>query len=175
MLARQGRPGGRRILDIPLGASINIVRRLLKFDGKPVVLDEIYLPGDVFQGLTLEILQNNQDSLYTLFETRFGVRMIRAEERIRAVAADRASPNCCRSMRAARCCRWNASLTPTATSRSSGAAACIPRRALLPERVELIPPAGREDGIPEAIILVLSGYRGALCCAAQRREKKMSE
>lgn len=80
-----------RILDIPLGASINIVRRLLKFDGKPAVLDEIYLPGDVFQGLTLEILQNNQDSLYTLFETRFGVRMIRAEERIRAVAADRAS------------------------------------------------------------------------------------
>lgn len=80
-----------RILDIPLGASINIVRRLLKFDGKPVVLDEIYLPGEVFQGLTLEVLQSNQDSLYTLFETRFGVRMIRAEERIRAVAADRAS------------------------------------------------------------------------------------
>jgi GntR family transcriptional regulator len=67
-----------------------IVRRLLRFDGKPVVLDEIYLPGEVFQGLTLEVLQDNQDSLYTLFETRFGVRMIRAEERIRAVAADRA-------------------------------------------------------------------------------------
>ncbi|HNQ58835.1 MAG: GntR family transcriptional regulator [Burkholderiales bacterium] len=80
-----------RILDIPLGSPINIVRRLLKFDGKPVVLDEIYLPGDVFQGLTLEVLQNNHDSLYTLFEARFGVRMIRAEERIRAVAADRAS------------------------------------------------------------------------------------
>ncbi|MBL8503085.1 MAG: GntR family transcriptional regulator [Rhodocyclaceae bacterium] len=80
-----------RILEIPLGASINIVRRLLRFDAKPVVLDEIYLPGEVFQGLTLEVLQDNQDSLYTLFETRFGVRMIRAEERIRAVAADRAS------------------------------------------------------------------------------------
>jgi len=80
-----------RILEIPLGASINIVRRLLRFDTKPVVLDEIYLPGEVFQGLTLEVLQDNQDSLYTLFETRFGVRMIRAEERIRAVAADRAS------------------------------------------------------------------------------------
>ncbi len=60
-------------------------------NGKPVVLDEIYLPGEVFQGLSLEVLQNNQDSLYTLFETRFGVRMIRTEERIRAVAADRAS------------------------------------------------------------------------------------
>jgi GntR family transcriptional regulator len=80
-----------RILDIPLGASIIIVRRLLKFNGKPVVVDEIYLPGEVFLGLTLEVLQNNQDSLYTLFETRFGVRMIRAEERIRAVAADRTS------------------------------------------------------------------------------------
>ncbi len=80
-----------RILDIPLGSPITIVRRLLKFDGKPVVLDEIYLPGEVFQGLTLEVLQDNEDSLYTLFETRFGVRMIRAEERIRAVAADRAS------------------------------------------------------------------------------------
>jgi len=80
-----------RILDIPPGAPITIVRRLLKFDGKPVVVDEIYLPGEIFQGLTLEILQDNQDSLYTLFETRFGVRMIRAEERIRAVAADRSS------------------------------------------------------------------------------------
>lgn len=80
-----------RILDIPLGAPIIIVRRLLKFDGKPVVLDEIYLPGEIFQGLTLEVLQENQDSLYTLFETRFGVRMIRAEERIRAMAADRAA------------------------------------------------------------------------------------
>jgi len=29
--------------------------------------------------------------LYSLFETRFGLRMIRAQERIRAVAADRAA------------------------------------------------------------------------------------
>ena len=66
-------------------------RRLLKFDGKPVVVDEIYLPGEIFHGLSLEVLQDNQDSLYTLFEARFGVRMIRAEERIRAVAADRSA------------------------------------------------------------------------------------
>ena len=78
-----------RILDIAPGAPIIIVRRVLKFDGKPVVLDEIYLPGEIFQGLTLEVLQESRDSIYSLFETRFGVRMIRAEERIRAVAADR--------------------------------------------------------------------------------------
>mgnify|MGYP000954307732 FL=1 len=80
-----------RILDIAPGAPITIVRRVLKFNGKPVVLDEIYLPGEIFQGLSLEILQEYQGSIYSLFETRFGVRMIRAEERIRAVAADRAS------------------------------------------------------------------------------------
>ncbi len=80
-----------RLLEIPPGSPIIIVSRLLEFGGRPVVLDEIYLPGETFQGMTLEMLQESQESLYTLFETRFGVRMIRAEERLRAVAADRNS------------------------------------------------------------------------------------
>jgi GntR family transcriptional regulator len=78
-----------RMLGIEPGAPIIIVRRLLKFTNKPVVIDEIYLPGEVFQGLTSEVLQGWSGSLYSLFETRFGLRMIRAQERIRAVAADR--------------------------------------------------------------------------------------
>lgn len=77
------------MLGIEPGAPIIIVRRLLKFANKPVVIDEIYLPGEVFQGLSAETLQGWNGSLYSLFETRFGVRMIRAQERIRAVAADR--------------------------------------------------------------------------------------
>ncbi len=84
-------PEAARILGIKLGAPIVIVRRLLEFSGKPVVLDEIYLPGEVFAGLSMEVLQESQESLYTLFEAKFGVRMIRAEERLRAVAADRAT------------------------------------------------------------------------------------
>ena len=78
-----------RMLAIELGAAIMIVRRVLKFSGKPVVVDEIYLPGEIFQGLTLEVLQSWRSSLYSLFESRFGLRMIRAQERIRAVACDR--------------------------------------------------------------------------------------
>lgn len=77
------------MLGIEPGAPIIIVRRLLKFAARPVVIDEIYLPGEVFQGLTAEVLQGWNSSLYSLFETRFGLRMIRAQERIRAVAADR--------------------------------------------------------------------------------------
>lgn len=80
-----------RMLGIEQGEPIIIVRRLLKFVQKPVVIDEIYLPGEIFQGLTLEVLQSWNGSLYSLFETRFGLRMIRAQERIRAVAADRST------------------------------------------------------------------------------------
>ncbi|MCX7898257.1 MAG: GntR family transcriptional regulator [Rhodocyclaceae bacterium] len=84
-------PEAARMLELSLGAPIIIVRRLLEFSAKPVVLDEIYLPGEVFAGLTLELLKESQESLYSLFESRFGVRMVRAEERIRAVSADRSS------------------------------------------------------------------------------------
>ena len=80
-----------RILGIKLGAPITIVRRLLKFAEKPVVIDEIYLPGEVFVGLNLEMLQEHQGSFYGLLESQFGIRMIRADERLRAVAADRAN------------------------------------------------------------------------------------
>ncbi len=78
-----------RMLAIEVGAPIIILRRLLKFGVRPVVIDEIYLAGEIFQGLTAEVLHAWNGSLYSLFETRFGVRMIRAQERIRAVAADR--------------------------------------------------------------------------------------
>lgn len=80
-----------RMLGIEPGAPIIILRRLLRFAGKPIVVDEIYLSGETFQGLTFEMLQDWSGSLYSLFETRFGLRMIRAQERIRAVAADRST------------------------------------------------------------------------------------
>ncbi|MBK8335366.1 MAG: GntR family transcriptional regulator [Sterolibacteriaceae bacterium] len=86
--ARAGQEASR-VLGLELGSPIIIVRRVLKFSGKPIVLDELYLPGDLFQGLSLDVLQSYSGSIYSLFESRYGVRMIRAEERLRAVAADR--------------------------------------------------------------------------------------
>ncbi len=80
-----------RMLGIEPGAPIIILRRLLKFGEKPVVVDEIYLSGEIFHGLSMEVLQGWSGSLYSLFETRYGLRMIRAQERIRAVAADRST------------------------------------------------------------------------------------
>ncbi|MFN4022081.1 MAG: GntR family transcriptional regulator [Hydrogenophilus thermoluteolus] len=78
-----------RILQIPLGSPIVIFRRVLRFAQKPLVLDEIYLPGDLFAAFSLDALKEWRGSLYSFFENRFGVRMVRAEERLKAVAADR--------------------------------------------------------------------------------------
>lgn len=80
-----------RNLGVELGSPIIIIRRLLKQDSRPVVIDDIYLSGDVFQGLTLDVVRDWQGSLYSLFETRFGVRMVWATERLRAVAAEKSA------------------------------------------------------------------------------------
>ncbi len=80
-----------RALDLKSGDTVVQVRRVLSFDGAPVVLDDIWLPGQLFKGLTAERLSEYRGPMYGLFETEFGVRMIRAEERIRAVAADAAA------------------------------------------------------------------------------------
>lgn len=84
-------PDVARTLALEPGAPIIIVRRLLRFGNEPAVFDEIYLPGELFPDLTLDILKSGIGSLYSLFESRYGVRMIRADERLRAVSADRVS------------------------------------------------------------------------------------
>jgi len=64
------------------------VRRVLSFAGVPTILEDLWLPGNAFKGLTAEQMANYQGPTYAMFELEFGVRMVRAEERIRAVAAD---------------------------------------------------------------------------------------
>jgi GntR family transcriptional regulator len=77
-----------KALQMRTGDAMVEVRRLLSSKGEPVVLDDIWLPGDLFKGLTTERLNLHRGPFYGLFETEFGVQMIRAEEKIRAVAAD---------------------------------------------------------------------------------------
>jgi GntR family transcriptional regulator len=80
-----------RELGLKAGEPVIQVRRRLVFAGVPVVLDDIWLPGAEFKGLTAERLSDYRGPMYGLFETEFGVRMIRAEEKIRAVSADEAT------------------------------------------------------------------------------------
>jgi GntR family transcriptional regulator len=80
-----------RALDLRGGDSAVQIRRTLSQGERPVVYDDIWLPGTLFKGLTQERLEDLRGPLYGLFETEFGVRMIRAEEKIRAVAAEGAT------------------------------------------------------------------------------------
>ncbi|GAB4035263.1 MAG: GntR family transcriptional regulator [Rubrivivax sp.] len=76
-----------RPLELKAGDGVLLIRRLLLQGEQPVVLDEIWLPAAPFKGLTAERLAANRGPMYAYFESEYGVRMIRAEEKIRAVAA----------------------------------------------------------------------------------------
>lgn len=77
-----------RQLELRAGDGVILIRRMLDFGERPTVLDEIWLPGSMFRGLTAERLNEYKGPMYGLFEDEFGTRMIRAVEKIRAVAAD---------------------------------------------------------------------------------------
>ena len=74
-------------LELRAGDLVVNMRRLLTFDEVPTILDDIWLPGSLFKGLTMESLTRYRGPVYALFETEFGVSMVRADEKIRAVAA----------------------------------------------------------------------------------------
>jgi GntR family transcriptional regulator len=77
-----------RLLDIKSGDSVVFLRRVQAFSGVPTILDELWLPGVIFKGLTAERLNEYKGPMYGLFETEFGTHMIRASEQIRAVCAE---------------------------------------------------------------------------------------
>jgi GntR family transcriptional regulator len=75
-------------LGIKPGANVMSFKRVMSFSSRPMILDEIVFEANQFPGLTLAELEDYAGSVYSFYETVFGVRMIRAEERLRAVAAD---------------------------------------------------------------------------------------
>ena len=77
-----------RLLDLKSGDAVVYIKRVMSFDGAPTILEEMWLPGLLFKGLTAERLVEYKGPMYGLFESEFGTRMIRASEKIRAVAAD---------------------------------------------------------------------------------------
>jgi GntR family transcriptional regulator len=80
-----------RLLDVKPGDPVVVLRRVLEYGGAPTVLDEIVLPAALFRGLTKAKADAYRGSMYSFFETEFGVRMLRAQEKLRAVAADAAT------------------------------------------------------------------------------------
>jgi GntR family transcriptional regulator len=79
-----------RLMGLRAGDALIQVRRVLSFDDVPAILEDIWLPGSPFKGLTLERLQDWRGPMYAMFESEFGVRLVRAQEQIKAVLPDAA-------------------------------------------------------------------------------------
>ena len=77
-----------RLLALRSGDTVVQIRRVLAFSGTPTILEDIWLPGHAFKGLTAEQLATCQGPTYAMFESDFGVRMVRADEKLRAVLPD---------------------------------------------------------------------------------------
>ena len=77
-----------RLLAMRSGDTVVQIRRVLAFGGTPTILEDIWLPGHAFKGLTAEQMASYQGPTYAMFETDFGVRMVRADEKLRAVLPD---------------------------------------------------------------------------------------
>ena len=80
-----------RMLDLKSGDALVLIRRVLSAGGEPIVLDEISVPAALFRGLDADQFNEYRGSMYGLFESEFGTRMVRAEEKLRAIGADAAA------------------------------------------------------------------------------------
>lgn len=74
-------------LKIKASASVIEVKRLLTFSGRPLIYDHIVVPATAFKGLNKAKVQASNGSMYGMYESDFGVRMVRADERLKAVLA----------------------------------------------------------------------------------------
>ncbi|MDO8893052.1 MAG: GntR family transcriptional regulator [Sulfurimicrobium sp.] len=94
---------GRGKADAPLakrlsvrpGSGVVILRRVLEFSGKPVVYDDIRLPVALLKGISSAMIEDHvnahKGTLYSLYETRYAIRIVSAQERICAALADEIS------------------------------------------------------------------------------------
>lgn len=77
-----------KTLQVKAGSSMIEIKRLLTFSGRPLIYDHIIVPAAPFKGLNGAKVIENNGSMYSMYESQFGIRMIRAEERLKAVGAD---------------------------------------------------------------------------------------
>jgi len=77
-----------RILGLRSGDPVIQTRRILSFCSVPTILEDIWLPGQAFKGLNATQLADYPGPTYAMLELDYGVRMVRAEEKLRAVLPD---------------------------------------------------------------------------------------
>jgi GntR family transcriptional regulator len=72
----------------PLDKVIRI-RNVLSLEGASAIVDDITLPAELFPGLTEKIFRARDNTIYHLYQSRYGINVLRTDERLRAVLATR--------------------------------------------------------------------------------------
>jgi GntR family transcriptional regulator len=67
---------------------VQIDNRLL-LQGQAVIHDRLVIPLRIFKGITATQVKERPSTIYHLYQAEFGVTVVRARERARAIAADR--------------------------------------------------------------------------------------
>jgi GntR family transcriptional regulator len=67
------------------------IENRLRLQGRAVVHDRLTIPAALFRGLTEKRWRERPSTIYHLYQTEFGISVVRALERLRAVGADRAA------------------------------------------------------------------------------------
>jgi GntR family transcriptional regulator len=91
MLSFAGGQAGREEaehLAIDVGAKVFRIRNTLRLDSKPVIFDSIVIPQALFPRLTAAKFRNRPNTIYHLYQTVYGITVVRSSERLRARKAD---------------------------------------------------------------------------------------
>jgi GntR family transcriptional regulator len=75
-------------LSVSRGERVFRIHNVLKLGGKPVVLDGIVIPAARFPGLTETIFRARQGTIYGLYQARYGINVVRINERLSAAHPD---------------------------------------------------------------------------------------
>jgi GntR family transcriptional regulator len=76
------------LLKLRAGDPIIRIDRVQSSVGRPIVFEEIWLPENLFKGLSLDMLNAWSAPMYAFYESEYATHMVRAEEKIKAVLAD---------------------------------------------------------------------------------------
>jgi GntR family transcriptional regulator len=63
------------------------IRNVLSLEGQVRMLDDITLPAALFPGLSEKIFLARDNTIYHLYQSRYGINVLRTDERLRAVLA----------------------------------------------------------------------------------------
>jgi GntR family transcriptional regulator len=88
---RLDEPDAAEALHLREGEAVLAVENRLTLQGRPVVHDRLVLPAALFRGLTEKRLAERPSTIYQLYQSEFAITVLRAAERARAIAADRAA------------------------------------------------------------------------------------